>query len=288
MPAADSPAKLCVICGLDVGRKPRAKDAQGRYTCQECLDRAAKARKAQEKSKQPAPAAPGAAAPGAIAAAASEDNSFLVDLGKPALKPGQKPCPHCGQPVGEAARLCTHCGFNMQTGQRLYVQVQQPKVEVTRERNVAGPDLSGLFGWVPVTGAALLVVGGTYAGSLFVEEVQPIFNLVYFLYFIAVYIFVVIAGFRQESKEGFLLALPAIGIVLILIGGYMAMGNENDRGAARWVFRGILATVVGILYQLYWVLFKCESMHIRGLWTVMAAGGAVIVLEAINDAGQFD
>lgn len=32
-----SASKICGICHSDCSRKPRAKDAQGRYYCEECL-----------------------------------------------------------------------------------------------------------------------------------------------------------------------------------------------------------------------------------------------------------
>lgn len=124
MSSTPAPAKTCLICGLDVSDKPRAKDAQGRYTCKECLDRALKAKAAQQQAKAP-PKAPAASSPKAADEPVA-NNAFLLDLGKPAIKAGQHACPNCAKPVMDDAKICVNCGMNQQTGQRLHIQVQRP------------------------------------------------------------------------------------------------------------------------------------------------------------------
>lgn len=123
MSASSTPAKVCLICGLDVADKPRVKDAQGRYTCKECLDRAQKAKQAQQQAKSPAARGPNAET--GVASEGAVDNSFLLDLGKPALKEGQQPCPNCAKPMAQEAKICVNCGMNLQTGQRMHVQVMK-------------------------------------------------------------------------------------------------------------------------------------------------------------------
>lgn len=130
MSSTPAPVKTCLICGLDVSNKPRVKDSQGRYTCKECLDRAVKAKAAQQqaRSPSPAPAAPGSPAP-APADEPVTSNAFLLDLGKPSLKDGQHACPNCARPVMNDAKICVNCGMNQQTGQRLHIQVHKPETK---------------------------------------------------------------------------------------------------------------------------------------------------------------
>lgn len=265
-------AKMCVICGQDVGKKPRTKDSQGRYTCKECLDAAAKAKSAQERARAPVAEAPAALKDdGAIPLAA--DNSFLLDLAAHKLKPGEQPCPSCGRGMSPDARLCVHCGFNTQTGQRMFVNVLQPKaVEEKKERMVAS-NLSGLFGWLPVTGLAALVIGGLFLGGMQIEELKIAFYGVYTLYFLAVYVIVVIAGYRSDSTEGNLLAWPGVGIIISVVLAFYGY----------WSLWALIGIPIGIIYQLYWVNARCDSMHVRGLWWVMAAGMAGCVLFALQD-----
>ncbi len=41
-------AKICSVCGIDCSAKKRAKDANGRYICADCLERAREAKVAKE------------------------------------------------------------------------------------------------------------------------------------------------------------------------------------------------------------------------------------------------
>ena len=57
MAERDGIAKVCVLCKEDVARKPRHKDARGRYFCEPCFQRA-KEHAAKKKSVSAESAAP--------------------------------------------------------------------------------------------------------------------------------------------------------------------------------------------------------------------------------------
>ncbi len=100
--------KTCVICGQDCSQRPRIKDPKGRYYCKECHEKAKLRR----------------------AGATEPDDGLNLVLGDIAS------CPSCGLPVAAGAVLCTRCGVNVHTGQRM-------EVAVVEAPPVAGPVTSG-------------------------------------------------------------------------------------------------------------------------------------------------
>ncbi len=104
-------AKVCRVCNQDVSKKPRQKDAQGRYVCQECLD------KAKTRDGNAGRAAASADAngvdPGLAAALAGVDQTAM------------SPCPGCGTLLKPDAALCTNCGFDLSKGKAIKTRVQE-------------------------------------------------------------------------------------------------------------------------------------------------------------------
>ncbi len=107
-------AKVCIRCGRDCSTRPRKKDQQGRYHCQECLD-------------QVRPIAPPHATPSPLPTPAPTQEPAVIELDEstlpaPAadsLDANSRPCPICGRALARTDVLCTECGYNAQTGQRL-------------------------------------------------------------------------------------------------------------------------------------------------------------------------
>jgi hypothetical protein len=65
---------------------------------------------------RPAGARPAAAPPRTAAAAQASNDSLFDEIG---LKKQTGPtCPKCGGAISPSAALCTHCGFNLQTGEQ--------------------------------------------------------------------------------------------------------------------------------------------------------------------------
>ena len=111
MSQAPTTAKLCIKCGQDCSKRPRTKDARGRYICQECMTRAQAARAAAVAAPpppvddEPIFALDDAALSAATAAAGKIERP--------------RSCGNCGMVMGGGAVICTRCGLNTSTGKVL-------------------------------------------------------------------------------------------------------------------------------------------------------------------------
>src|SRR5262249_30879377 len=129
-PAPAAPAKVCIRCKRDCANRPRSKDPQGRYICQECLDAA----KTSASSK---------AKPQTAAAADPDSPSDPIDLPAPAAAPialaeedaPPKPkaipviqCQACGHLCQASELFCTQCGAEPSTGKKLKSKEKHAKV----------------------------------------------------------------------------------------------------------------------------------------------------------------
>jgi len=149
--------KLCTVCGIDCSKRPRVKDQQGRYMCQECFDRAKQTKQVQKAPPPPVPDASSKAAEAALL----NDNSFLLDLGSSKtaeVSGGTKVCPECGRGMSANAVVCIGCGFNSQTGKRLSLKVEKAKKSKSES---GGGDAAELGSY-----AMLCVVGGVVGGAV--------------------------------------------------------------------------------------------------------------------------
>lgn len=123
--AAES-KKQCAGCGEDVTSKPRVKDAKGNYFCKACA-----AKKQAELSKKV-----GTSAGAGAAAAGGGDPDVMAKLIDDSLAKGANSCPACRRPWKAGAVVCTHCGFNKETGQMVGTQIKTPET-------VKGPKVVG-------------------------------------------------------------------------------------------------------------------------------------------------
>lgn len=236
--AAPSP-KICTVCGQDCSNKPRTKDAQGRYVCKECMQRAQSAQLAKQDAAKPKAAGAAGAAAGAAAAGDQGDNAFLLDIVEaPKVREGQKPCPACGKGINEGAVLCTSCGFNLKTGERALVNVLKPvEIRDKSERNRSGGGGGGIPEWL-IGAAALVIIGGLLGYSFANEDANML-------------------GIAQALQ--FLYGLVTLTIVIVL-----AFRDS--------MMSGILMICTCCLFALYWVFFKCEVMVVKWMY-----GAAVII-----------
>lgn len=114
MPEGAAPAKICISCGQDCSRKPRSKDKQGRYTCDECSTRPKAA------GALPTPNGHATDSPMPIVAAPADDGTIpFLDEESVASKPTVIACPNCARPLASDAMICMGCGFNRATGRNV-------------------------------------------------------------------------------------------------------------------------------------------------------------------------
>lgn len=224
-------AKTCSICGVDVSSKPRAKDAKGRYVCQDCFNKAK-----QTKVVQQTPPTPKAAAGAPGTPEGDADNAFLLGIGSKhsVAESGTKPCPECGRALTSDAAICVGCGFDFAKGKRMQVKVLKARIVDETGQPVKGKAAKGAGGGMNphVVGVGTLVVLiGLAATGMFVPEVLLAYSVISAVFSIAIYLTIVVKAFQDTSTDG----------ILCLLCG---------------------------LYQIYWVFAKSESTLLKWLWCV--------------------
>lgn len=250
----DAPAqKICTICGLDCSNKPRTKDAQGRYVCKECMQRAQSAQLAKQDAANPK--APTGPAP--VAAASDQgDNAFLLDIVEaPKVREGQKPCPSCGKGVNEGQILCTSCGFNMKTGERALINVLKPvEIRDKSERNRSGGGGGiNIPEWAPGVIPTILIVG------------------------------VFLAGYQTENPMLMAIAFICAGVFALVtfVTGIVTAFREGDSTAGIIMICSPLCGFLG-LYTLYWVYAKCDSGVLKWMYGCMLLLGISMQIIAMT------
>ncbi|MEN0021055.1 MAG: hypothetical protein AAF747_09260 [Planctomycetota bacterium] len=195
------------------------KSPDGRYAHRDCAEQAKQARDQQAASQPRAPqvqAPAGAYDP--IAEALEIGEPIPVDDGEPLDAEGtlkqQQGCPKCKAPIIGSQVICTNCGLNLQTGQRI-----KTKIEVEKGDGGGGGGRSINIP-EPVFGLLLLLaqVGVTALG--FVDE--SLFGVGLLLGIILSYvawIWMIIAAF-QDDNAGWGIAI----LVTNLCGGIIGFG----------------------------------------------------------------
>lgn len=153
--------KICTVCGVDCSAMKRSRDAQGRYICGDCLEKARQAKVAKEG--KPVVAAPGpSSGPLKVAPPALVNgvDPILNDLVGKSKSLEQTPCAGCGYPMDKGAVVCTHCGFNTMTSSRTRIAVHKAPKEK------AEPSLQGRKGSNPMVFYAISLVAGLMAGGV--------------------------------------------------------------------------------------------------------------------------
>lgn len=238
MAEAQGPApKTCTVCGTDVSGKPRVKDAQGRYMCKECFDKARATKGAQDHAAKPRPEAAAKPAP-----LADEDNSFLLGIGSSSIAAeGTAPCPECGRALTKNTIVCVGCGFNTQTGKRMQVKVTKeraPKGE-SGGTSASGGSIAGNPHIIGIV--TLLAFAGMAVGVVMSPDFAPIYSIATSVFTFCVWIWVVVSAWQDETWMGILCLLCGIYAL------YWAL-VKSENVLQKWLyFVGILAQIMGIL-----------------------------------------
>lgn len=147
MSAPESPAKICVVCGEDCSQRQRVRDAQGKYTCKDCVEKRAAAK--------PAAAAPRTALAEVDAAMAGFDF---------------EPCPGCGAPLAGKANICMTCGYNKTTGKQIKTKVvaapKAPSISMPKISLGGGADRPPGIPWDMIFNVLILVTLGLAAWAI--------------------------------------------------------------------------------------------------------------------------
>ena len=187
-------AKFCRICGADCTHRPRKKDPQGHYYCKECYEEAAqKTRDRREK----------------VAAAASRRNGeglgLLRDLagstvGAEVIEEVRK-CGGCNAKLKRGIALCTRCGYNNATGERV-ASVADPLDALPGSRT-GGSWLTSawtaFFGPILLHGAVFALMRLTGNDNLAV-----LLTATMWAHVLGVYVYAVVDGFSEHTVTGVL------------------------------------------------------------------------------------
>jgi hypothetical protein len=220
---AGTPQKVCVVCKQDCSTRKRSRDDLGRYTCQDCLDKAARATgKAQVVVKSASAAVPAGARPpvksdGASLGALGAEPlpSYLFEETPVNLAENEKFCNSCGKVMKKNAVLCTTCGKNQETGKSLHTVLKKPEVVKDKRRSRGGGfDLDGWPALVfPLVGLAF---GTTYVLSMVNdgdEMVRGISGIGTWLFILIASICVIVHAFTASILWGIgAIFIPFVGL----------------------------------------------------------------------------
>jgi hypothetical protein len=214
-----TPAKICQVCKQDCSAKPRTKDANGLYFCNECL--------AAQKAQAAKGAAGGAAQPAArpvpqttaraptFKAEATESAPDYVWGGSSSAAKGE-PCPSCASFLKQGALICTQCGFNTAAGRRLQTRISKEKTklsETTAGRAMAGG--ASLMLWLVVGGIACVAcLAGWIALGYYAHIESGLFAIL-----VGVIIGAAVAITGQKSLNS-LSGLIAAGYTFFVVAGW--------------------------------------------------------------------
>jgi hypothetical protein len=132
-----------------------------------------------------------------------------VSIHHPAAIAAGSNCPSCRAAVGRGTVLCTRCGYNFATGQRLVAG---------RQSSLGKPQAGNVWYLTPYpyVGALVIVLATFY----FLGKQNPVMMLgfvgVGVLYSLAIHLMVLVAAFREGAGTGFLsLCIPFYALYFV-------------------------------------------------------------------------
>lgn len=155
------PVKLCTVCGCDCSHIPRMKDDLGRYSCKSCFEKANARPTASTAvaTRQINASARTEVKPQAAATSDVLDLRAVVAAEASAMGElhQQELCPACRKPMPAQARLCTMCGYDIKSHQRLRPIVVNESIVAAKRRKGGGAGTQGqLIAVMVISGLAVL------------------------------------------------------------------------------------------------------------------------------------
>ncbi|MCK4658634.1 MAG: hypothetical protein KAV82_03845 [Phycisphaerae bacterium] len=212
MPAEQrSEGKICRVCGEDCSTRPRTKDRAGHYYCTPCYEQARRrkaARAAGKTDPPPRPKTPAGDSSLNLLTAIAEQEATASAL---PIEPVS--CKGCGVPVQRGTVICTRCGYNLTTGQRVSAAI--PK----RARGTSGGvgNISAVLTkpWFAFVGP-LVVFGILFAAAWTDEELASLYLIPQTLFCSVIGIAVLVQAFRNSVGRGLLsLCVPFYQIYFV-------------------------------------------------------------------------
>ncbi len=240
--------KPCVICGRDCAGRPRKKDRQGRYACQDCVDA-----RAAKKAGTPQPTRRATSAP-------EPEPDLMAGLLDGAVENAPTPCTNCAVPMSPDAVMCMSCGYNKATGKSASTAVTK-----VREKSEASAKAGNAASAAARTlGPMLWLVGGVVGGA------------------IGAGIWAAIGYFT-----GYEISYVAIGVG-VLVGFGVRIGAYGDASFSAGLVAAViaLASIAAGRLILVYVIFGKASLELDGmdgLFALAAVGGAFYAASGFDD-----
>lgn len=227
-------AKVCRVCKQDCSNRPRQRDKEGRYTCQDCLDKLAKAKGgAKPGVEQPA------LDPGLAAALAGVDQAAMT------------PCSNCGILLKPDAVLCTACGFDISKGRATRTRVQELS---SRERSAVEKTPKARSGvnisFEPSHMYTLSALG--FAGLAFWAYsdfgVVPVMYAALGVMYYATLITMIVGAFKDDDGGWAILGLVSLVFPISYLAILYYIFGRSDRGMVKAM---TLAFVTGLILFMF-------------------------------------
>lgn len=200
---------VCAVCKRPCADKPHAKDAKGRVICRECLDKQMAARSATNTG-------------GA---------GVMADLLSKSKMANATPCPNCKSYMPAGTIICTHCGYNTDTGKAANTRV----IAAPKEKKVKEGGAGMSFNFEPMMGVWIMA---------------------------AVYGALAIGCFAMPSLLMAFLAVAALHAIIVSIWVLVVMLMDGD---IVWLLVSFIPIVGGFL-MLYYLLTKLDRPAVKGHW----------------------
>lgn len=225
MSSSELPAKICIVCGEDCSRRQRVRDAQGNYTCKECVEKRVVAKPTVQPAPRTAPAETDAAMAG-------------FDF---------EPCPGCGAPLAGKANICMTCGYNKATGKQIKTKVvaapkgpsiSTPKISLGGGNSAPGIPWDMIFNVViliavGLAGWAIAAPAGFFPLLIFI-------SVLYFVWWIGSIVVPFTEGRRGWGIVNILaMCLPVVGFATIY---YTFVATETG-----WLRRASIAVLISVI-----------------------------------------
>lgn len=182
----------CAVCGQSCEGTPHAKDTKGRIICRPCIDK----RKAQR------------------AATDTGGASVMADLLSKSKMANAAPCPGCKSYMPEGTTICTHCGYNTETGKAVTTRVFNAPKQKKAKSGGGGMSLS----FDPMMGvwAMALVYAGLAFGVFANPDLLMVLGGIVGLAGLVIYIWLVITAFLDGKPVwGILMLIPLVNILTL-------------------------------------------------------------------------
>lgn len=211
----------CAICKQSCEGKPHATDAKGRVICRSCIDKKKAARTATDTGGQDVM--------GALLSKSKMSNAT--------------PCPSCKSYMPAETVICTHCGYNTQTGKAATTRVIAAPKEKKAKKAGGGMSLSfdPMMGiWILTAIYALLAIG-----CFTMPDILAVFMIVAIVHAVLVSIvLLVVMVIDGDILWLFLSLVPMIGGFVMLY--YILAKMDRPAVRAHWIL-SVVATIVAVL-----------------------------------------